>query len=121
MATFSFVKGFSGKANLLYLHDEKNLFIKKSTTNGRDYYECYNCLRKDEANYKPCHVYCTIQGDQCQRNKAVHSHSLDHRIEYRDLQSLNAMRQTCQWLRDNCPSSAYKIPLNEIFMLEISK
>lgn len=121
MTNHSFIKGFSGKGFPLYLHDEKHLFVKKSEQNGRQYYQCYHVLRKEQSDFKPCPVYCVVKDGECHKNDAVHSHQEDHKIQYRDMQSLNAMKETCRWLRIHCPSSAHKISLYDIFMLEISK
>lgn len=121
MARHSFLTGFSGKGLLLYLHDEKNLFIKKSERNQSQYYECYHVLQKAQPDYKACPVYCVIKDGECNRNGAIHSHPTNHKVEYRDMVSLNAMKETCRWLRTYIPSSAHKVSLYDIFMLEISK
>lgn len=121
MAKHSFIKGSSGKGLLLYLHDEKNLFIKKFDRNHSHYYECYHVLQRNQLDYKPCPVNCVVKEGECRRNESTHSHPTNHKILYRDMQSVNAMKETCHWLRTHCPSSAHKIPLYDIFMLEISK
>lgn len=121
MTLHSFEQGFSGKGLLLYLHDEKNLFVKQSARNSTEFFQCYHILQKNQPDYKPCPVYCTVAGGECHRNAAIHSHSTNHKVEYRDMLSLNAMKETCRWLKDHCPSSANKIPLQDIFLLEISK
>lgn len=121
MSNHTFIQGFSGKGLLLYLENEKNLFIEKSKQNRCTYYECYHVLQKSQPDYKPCPVRCVVEDGECRRNGRVHSHEMNHKIQYRDMQSLNAMKETCRWLREHCPSSAYKIPLYDIFMLEISK
>lgn len=118
---YSFIKGFSGKGSLLYLHDEKNLFVRKVKRNEYEFYECYHNLRKYEFGFVHCSASCTIQQGELRRNHVGHSHPENHKVQFRDLQSLNAMKETCSWLREHCPSSAYKIPSYDIFMLEISK
>lgn len=121
MTNHTFIQGFRGKGLLLYVEAEKNLFVEKSKRNQTKYYECYHVMEKDQPNYVPCHVRYAVEGEECRRvNDEVHSHE-NHKVEYRDMQSLNAMKETCRWLREHCPSSAYKIPVYEIFMLEISK
>lgn len=117
----SYIQGFSGRGYLLYLHDERNLFIKNKTTNSADYYQCYHVLLKNEPGYIPCPVTCIVNGSNCRRNSAEHSHQTDHKVQFRDMQSINAMKETCRWLHEHCPSSASKIPLHDIFLLEISK
>lgn len=118
---YSFIKGFNGKGSLLYLHDEKNLFVRKVKRDAYEYYECYHNLQKYEYGFEHCPVSCSIQQGELRRNEAEHSHQGNHKVYFRDLQSLNAMKETCYWLRDHCPSSAHKIPSYDIFMLEISK
>lgn len=120
MDVHSIVRGFKG-GDLLYLHNENILFLKHSTRGLNVYFKCYHVLQRDQPNYIHCPVMCTLIDGVCHRNNAEHSHSTNHRVEYNDLQSLNAMKETCRWLREHCPSSANKIPLHDIFMLEISK
>lgn len=44
MTEHSYVRNFSGKGFFLYLHYERNLFMKKSTRGGKSYYECYHAF-----------------------------------------------------------------------------
>lgn len=119
MDNYSYVVGFKGKSTLLYLHDDKNLFVRKSNAGNNIQYECYHNVTNNE-NYRRCSVYCTVKEDVVKRNFERHCHT-DHSIKYKDLVSLNAMRQTCTFLKEHCPSSAHRIPLYDIFLNEISK
>lgn len=118
MAFYSYIVGFKGKSSLLYLHNERNLFVQKSVRNNIKQYECYE--NKIKGGSRRCPVYCSVNGDVVTRNTERHRHT-DHSIKFNDLQSLNAMRKTCVFLKEHCPSSAYRIPLYDIFLQEISK
>lgn len=118
MAYYSYIVGFKGKSSLLYLHDERNLFLQKSEKNDVKQYECYQ--NKIKEGGRRCLVYCSVERDVVTRNNERHCHA-DHSIKYKDLLSLNTMRKTCTFLKEHCPSSVYRIPLYDIFLQEISK
>lgn len=118
MAYYSYIVGFKGRGYLLYSHNEKNLFVKKSEENNMERYECYqNVIAGSD---RRCPVYCMVEGDKITRNDGKHCHA-DHNVKYKDLVSLNAMRKTCVFLKENLPSSAFRISLYDIFLQEISK
>lgn len=119
--SYSFIAGFSGRSSLLYLHDERHLFVKKVTRDQYEFYECYHNMQKNQLGFVHCSASCSILRGEIRRNGTAHSHPMDHKVDFRDLQSLNAMKETCNWLREHCPSSAHKIPSYDIFMLEIAK
>lgn len=118
MTNYSYVVGFKGKSELLYSHDENNLYALKSNNELRMQYECYHNSNKE--NSPRCPVYCTVERNMVRRNNERHCHR-DHNVIYKDLLSLNAMRNTCTLLNEHCPSSAHRIPLYDIFLQEISK
>lgn len=119
MVRHSFIRGFKGKGMLLYLHDEKTLFVKKVMRDEYEYYECYHNMQKN--SLMSCSASCSIIRGELRRNDREHCHEENHKIKYKDLLSLNAMRETCYWLREHFPPSAHKIPLYDIYMLEMSK
>lgn len=120
MADYSFIQGFGGKGMLLYLRHEKTLFVKKVTRDDYAYYECYHNMQKYKG-FKSCSASCSIIRGEFRRNQEEHCHQENHKIKYKDLLSINAMKETCYWLREHCPPSAHKIPLYDIYMLEMSK
>lgn len=124
---FRYITGFSDKGRcLLYLTSEKHLFVRKNKEpkNGKVYWVCYDSILLG-ADAKPgsCAARCTVDvnSGQCWRNETKHCQHESHEITFKDLESLNAMKNHCRYLATNFPFSAHKIPISEIFLTEMGK
>lgn len=120
------IKGFNG-GTLYYLPEEKHLFLRKTSKNGMTYVVCYDTImnkqkKKQDGNMEVCKARGQLNegAEKCWRT-AVHSHHENHDIIFRDLVSLNAMKEQCRFLAEKYPFSAHLIPISEIFLVEMSK
>lgn len=119
---YRYTRGFSDrKHDLLYLEDEKYLFVRRTQSEDgqKIYYGCYDAL--DGPN--GCKARCTLdtKSGKCTRNDKPHNGHDNHEVTYRDMVSLNAMKDHCKYLSENFPFSAHKIPIDEIFLTEMAK
>lgn len=121
------INGFNG-GTLYYLPEEKHLFLRKTSTNGMAYLVCYDTIiakprKKRDSNVSVCTARCQLdeRTEQCLRNKSVHSDHQNHETIYRDLISLNAMKNQCRFLAEKFPYSAHLVPISEIFLIEMAK
>lgn len=123
---YCFIKGYKG-GSLLYLEDEKHLFVRKSGENGEETYICYqSVLAKSNKKKKMTQPNCTarvkLDGKKiCTRNKIAHSKHENHEILFRDFETLNAVRKNCRTLQKIIPITAHKISAKEVFLQEIAK
>lgn len=124
LQTYSYIKGFND-GSLLFLKSEGHLFVRKGKQkNGKEYWVCYETIVLGEDG-KPgkCTARCTlnVKTNECWRNETPHIEHETHEIIYRDLKSLNAMKDHCRYLAKHFPFSAKKIPISEIFLTEMAK
>lgn len=125
------VPGFNGGL-LYYVPDKKHFNVReKECDNGNMYLICHdqmeykNEMRKSEKNRKKEVISCSgrcfmnrITGEM--RLTGGHSHK-DHELMYKDLISLNAMKNKCRFIAENFPLSAHKMSIREIFLMEMVK
>lgn len=117
---FRYTKGFSDrKHDLLYLENEKHLIVRRVHDGTKVYYNCYDALNGSNG----CKARCTIdlKTNKCTRNYKQHNGHGNHEVTYRDMESLNEMKNHCKYLRKHFPFSATKIPIKEIFLTEMAK
>lgn len=116
------IKGFHS-GMLLYVPSEKHLYVRKSSRNGTVYLTCYDTIisKNDINNEVFCSARCHLQQNTCVRTEAPHTNHENHEMIYKDLVSLNAMKDTCRLLAEWFPISAKNIPIKEIFLMEMAK
>lgn len=123
--SFSHIKGFSDKGgSLVYLENDQHLFVQRRETNGRVYCACYDQVTKGPSGqYGSCGARCIIdvESSTCRRNNVSHTCHENHAITFRDMKSLNTMKDHCRYLAEHFPFSAQKIPIKEIFLSEMAK
>lgn len=120
-----FVKGYKG-SDLLYLKDEKHLFVRKCGQGGEDVFICYQTILAKNKKKNPMELNCTARvkltaNKICTRNKIAHSNHDNHEIHFRDLESLNAIKKNCRLLQKMIPITAHKVPAKELFLQEMAK
>lgn len=120
------VQGHRLGSQLIYIPKEKFLYLKKNERSGKRTFICYQSVlsvrQRDGEDHTKC-TACVIIGknDECWRNRIHHSVHQNHRRIFDDLRSLNNMKSTCQFLRDNLTISAEKISAKEIYSTEMAK
>lgn len=116
---FCYISGYSSGC-LLYLKSEKHLFVRKETKNNRTYWVCYDTIKSGAGS---CKSRCIVdeKTKKCNRNDTPHGAHENHELDFKDLVSLNAMKDHCRYLAQNFPYSAHKIPIKAIFMAEMIK
>lgn len=126
MAKYTFIEGYKF-GNLLYLEEEKHLFVRKSGDNGEQIFICYQSIlaksnKKKEAAQPNCtaRVKLTANGI-CTRNKIGHTNHENHEIHFHDLEILNAVKENCRTLQNIIPITAHKVSVKEVFLQEIAK
>lgn len=120
------ITGSNGKSILYYFNS--HLYVRKSSSRDGNilYLECYEASlsknKDNNGNFKVCGA--RLQIDQstklCEANGTCHKHE-NHEVKFRDLVSLNAMKEKCRYLAEHFPFSSRKIPVKEIFLLEMAK
>lgn len=124
---FTHIPGFRDGHLLLYLHNEKHLYMQTHDRSGQIEYICYEHVvpvgyRVDNnEKIKKCSAKTIKRDGRCRRNAVVHQNHPNHELIFKDLQSLNAMKLKCRSLAEWCPNSSHKISAKEIFMIELSK
>lgn len=115
------VNGFHGGI-IYYSSKEKHLYVQRGKMrNGDLYLACYDTiLNKLNSQCSAKRVY--NKGNRYSRS-TNHKHTKHghHEIIYRDLVSLNNMKNQCRYLTQNFPTSAHKVPIKEIFLQELAK
>lgn len=119
------VAGFNGGL-WYYLPAEKHLFKRKDERNGNVYLTCYDSkdtakMKREDLSFKPCMARCILKNKLYFRTGVDHNNHGDHEITFRDLISLNAMKDRCRFLAEHFPHSSHKISIKEIFLLEMAK
>lgn len=121
------IKGFRG-GNLIYIPEDRHLYVRRTTKAGRVYFVCYDTvltkrLKKQEPNFQECGARCTLNESTglCSKKASCHRDHENHDVIFRDLQSLNTMKDKCRYLAENFPFSARRIPIKEIFLAEMAK
>lgn len=123
---YCFIDGYKG-GKLLYLKDEKHLFVRKSGKNGEDVFICYQTiLAKGNENKQSTETTCTARvkldvNKVCTRNKIAHTEHECHEIHFRDLETLKAVKDKCRLLQSIIPITAHKVSMKEIFLQEMAK
>lgn len=123
------VKGKRG-GDLLYVPSEKMLYVfDDERKDGTRVFKCYQSVlthpkKSDHLN----HIKCTssvklLENGKCERmNQYIqHTAHADHELLTADKKRMINMKMQCQYLKENHPEDAHKIPNRHIFEREISK
>lgn len=131
---YSIINGNREGCKLLWVPQEKYLYVKKCERSGKKTYICYNTIlssekkkdrKENEVNLEK-HIKCTArvtigENGQCNRNKIAHEPHENHQIIYEDSMLRNNIKKKCLFLRQEFPESSHKISEKEIFFGEICK
>lgn len=121
---FCYIKGFCDKVHqLVYIRAEKHLFSRTHEKNGIAYYCCYHKIMVGDNKQAACAARCKInlKTSVCNRNGTVHTDHTNHEVVFRDLESINSMKNHCRYLAEHFPFSAHRIPIKDIFLGEMAK
>lgn len=126
------IGGSWSSGTLYYDDEEKNLYVvNKTGKNGTIYLACYETItgkkkeRKEVMEYAPCSARRQLESKNAKswkNSKCCHTeHYDDHAILYRNFLSLNEMKKQCRFFAEHFPLSTAKIPIKDIFLMEMSK
>lgn len=117
--------GFNGK-NVYYDPKSKILYSRNNGSKGISYLKCYEDVKgktkKNRKKWKPCGGRAKLD-DASGKSWPTHCHAehKNHEIVYRDLMSLNTMKDRCRFLAKNYPGQSHKLSNKIIFLTEIAK
>lgn len=125
---YELIQGFHDSAHqLLYAPGEKHLYVQKYNRSGQLEFICYESIlpqeyrNKNEPNHSNCTARAILRENICYRNQISHQGHQNHELVYRDLKTLNAVKEKCKKLVEWCPLSAAKISAKELLAVELSK
>lgn len=123
---YSIIQGVREGSHLVYVAEQKLLYVFKVERNGRKTYICYQtiiCARKNDQNHD--HTRCTARivllDDRYCEASSSHSAHVDHEIIFEDLRKRNNMKIKCHFLKEEFAEDAHKISARTIFQKEIAK
>lgn len=116
------LKGFNGR-NVYYDSLGKYLYSRNNGYKGTSYMKCFEDVRrkKKKKRKNSCGGRCRMDANGKSWQSHDHAKHKNHEIIYRDLVSLNAVKERCQFLAANYPGQAHKMSTKIIFLTEIAK
>lgn len=126
MSDHTLIQGFHDGHPLLYLHGEKHLFYRSNERSGHVEYSCYEKSRPDRyKNNKEANVKCTarvfLDNGRVYRNQIRHQCHENHETIFRDLQTLEAVKEKARLIKKWCPLSASKVSAKELLAVELAR
>lgn len=128
MSDYAFIQGFHEGHPLIYLQKEKHLFFQSNVRSGQIEYTCYEKFRSDRyksSNHQEAHSKCTarvfVKDGIVRRSSFQHTNHENHELIFRDLQTLEAVKEKSQKLLEWCPFSSSKVSAKELLAIELSK
>lgn len=120
---YTILKGNRDDYSLLYVLEDKCLYVKKIARETKIEWICYQTvLIKKDSTQPKCTARVIIHPDGTMtRNKIRHSNHCDHFNIRQDLDSLNAMKERCDYIRTNLDTVSSKISALDIFLQEMKK
>lgn len=109
---------------IYYAPEEKHFYVKRKKKKGKVYMSCYDIMAKKTL---PTELQCpakrvyTPEDELSRPTNTNHTNHENHELMYRDLVSLNNMKDHCNYTATNFPTSANKVSVREIFLLELAK
>lgn len=112
---------------VLYLPNEKCLFVKNDEQNGRRVFVCYQkvlCVNKKKTNRSETHLKCLArayidENDNCWRNDKPHTSHENHLKIVADMKSLNNIKSACEMVGSIIPS--HKVSTKYIFTAQTAR
>lgn len=124
---YGLIKGNRRDSNLLWIKDEKFLYVKKDTkTRGIDYI-CYQTIRsnpkkKRNENVIQCTSRRIVDAEgKVTKNSIPHSNHENHESYYKDMMSKNAIIDTVILLRALDEDIGIRYSTHDVFTKELSK
>lgn len=120
---YSYIKGYREDSELLFIHEENHLYVKKVKRSGKQIYICYQTiLSATKKNEVQCTARASVDENKvCLRNRTPHTNHANHSVIYSDLETLNTIKKKCRYLAENFPLSSHRVSPKEIFYMELSK
>lgn len=118
------LKGFNGK-NVYYDPKRKYLYSRNNGYKGTSYLKCFEDVKgakkRKKKNWKPCGGRRRLNANGKSWSTHGHAKHKNHETVYRDIISLNAMKESCRFLGENYSGQTHKISPKIIYLTEIAK
>lgn len=128
MSNHTIIQGFHEGHPLLYLQEERHLFVRSNERSGQVEYACYEKHRSNRyknPNHQEENSNCTarvfLKDGVVRRNSIQHKNHENHELIFRDLQTLNAVKEKSRMLLEWCPLSSSKVSAKELLATELAK
>lgn len=122
---YEILLGHRSDGNLLWIQEEKNLYIKKKThKSGLEDWICYEqILQRNKTETASCtsRVLVDRQTKLCTRKKIEHIQHPNHDVIYKDLQTRNKIIDDSIAMRNLCEDLSVNVPAFDIFTREVAK
>lgn len=124
---FVILQGLRVGSRVLYVPQDKMLYVPKCRRRGREEFICYQtilCAQKKGNNH---HQKCTARvivedlSKNCVRNKVPHSSHCNHEELMDIMETTNNIKEKCSILRNKFPLFSKKIRPKDIFYDEVAK
>lgn len=126
---YRIIQGVREGSHLLHIPSEDMLYVLKNKRKGTKEYICYQTIltapKKKGINANDAQK-CTarvriLSNGICERMSTGHTCHENHDRVRRDIEKTTNMKKAGQYLRDNYPEAAHRIPSRHIFQREITK
>lgn len=118
------LKGFNGK-NVYYDPKGKYLYSRNNGYKGTSYLKCFEDVKgakkKNREEWLPCGGRRRLDANGKSWPSHNHAKHKNHESVYRDLISLNDMKEKCRFSAKNYPGLTHKMSTKIIFLTEIAK
>lgn len=125
--TYGIIKGHRSNSNLLWIVEEKCLYVKKDIRSRGVEYICYQSILCDPKKKRSEDVIkCTARRiidphNKVTKNSIEHSCHDNHELIHKDLMTRNTIIDTVTLLKELCQDLNIGIPSQDIFTRELSK
>lgn len=126
MSDYTMIQGFHEGRELLYLHGEKHLFCYSNERSGQTEYACYEQHRpvrykNDQKDKSVCKARVFLKNGKVRRNGIQHDSHSNHELIFRDLKTLDAVKEKSRKLLQWCPLSASRVSAKELLAIELAR
>lgn len=128
MEGHEFIQGFHDGHDLLYFPSEDHLFYQSHVRAGQVEYTCYEKCRpgqyaspEGQSPDSKCTAKVIVKDGKSRRNQTRHTKHENHGLIFRDLQTLNTVKDKCRKLSEWCPLSSSKVSAKELLSIELAK
>lgn len=124
---YRWVKGFRKGSNLVYMTNQKMLYVSKIERNGAREYICHQTVlsapkkKGGQGNHPSCTARIRILPDGTCEEMSQHECHGNHETILQDMDKFNNMKRKSQTLKEDHEEDAHRIPARHIYQREIAK